>query len=93
LLALGNADQFVDTEHGQGSQLGRNIASTRQQSLPFTIDAETTLVNWSRLSNYGQTSDPLPSAYTQEVEMLDAGPIDLTTFQMTAGTSHIIDAS
>jgi hypothetical protein len=93
LLALGNADQFVDTEPSQRSQLGTNIASTRQQSLPFRGDAETTLVNWSRLNNYGQTSDPLPSEYTQDVEMPDAGHVGLRTFQITAGTSHIIAAT
>jgi hypothetical protein len=73
--------------------MGRSIASSRQQSLLFVGDAETTLINWQPLNNYDQVSDPSPSEYIQEVEMSDASSPGLTTFEMSISTSHIIAAS
>jgi hypothetical protein len=58
-----------------------------------TGDAVTTLINWPPLSNYDQVSDPSPSEYIQEVEMPDTNSPDLTTFEISTGTSHIIASS
>lgn len=92
VLALKDPDRFVHIEPGRQAPMGRSIASSGQQSLLFRDDAETTLINWPPRNNYDQVSDPSPSEYIQDVEMPDASSPNLTTFEMSTGTSHIVAA-
>jgi hypothetical protein len=93
LIPIRDGDQFVDTEPDQCSQLEEHITSTNQPTPPLRVDAETTLMNWSRFSNYDQISDHLSSEYTQGAELPDPDLIGFKTFEMTAGTPLIVDAS